>query len=56
MVNPISTNNCLVIPSTNTIGKNTQTVVSVDAIIAFATSLDPSTAASFFEYPSFLNR
>ena len=31
MVNPISVNNCLDIPLVNTIGKNTQTVVRVDA-------------------------
>ena len=49
IVSPISTNNYLVIPSVNTIGKNTQTVVKVDAAIAPATSLLPSTAASFME-------
>ena len=37
IVSPISTNNCLVIPSVNTIGAKTHTVVKVDAAIAPAT-------------------
>ena len=49
MVNPMSTNNCLVMPSVNTIGKNTHTVVNVDAKIAPATSPAPSIAASLAE-------
>ena len=41
-------------PTTNTIGKNTTTVVSVDAIMAFATSLAPVIDASFSSFPSSL--
>ena len=41
IVRPISTNNCLVIPSVNTIGKNTHIVVRVEAHIAFETCLAP---------------
>ncbi len=52
MVNPISTNNCLVIPSVNTMGKNTQTVVKVEAMIAPATSFAPSMEASRILFPS----
>ena len=56
MVSPMSTNSCLVIPSVNTMGRNTQTVVRVDAAMAPATSLAPSMAASFTEYPSLRRR
>ena len=56
MVSPISTNNCRVIPSVKTIGKNTHTVVRVEAMMAPATSPAPSTAASFALRPSFLIR
>ena len=52
MVSPISTNNCLTIPSVKTMGRNTHTVVSVEARIAPATSPAPAIAASFAEYPS----
>ena len=55
IVNPISVNNCLDIPSVNTIGKNTQMVVNVDAKIAPATWVDPLTAAWIADIPSFLN-
>ena len=40
-----SLNNWAVIPWTNTIGKNTATVVRVDAVTAKATSFAPVTAA-----------
>ena len=56
MVSPISTNSCLVIPSVNKIGANTHIVVRVDATIAPATWLAPSTAAFFTEYPSLRRR
>ncbi len=36
---------CAVIPSTNTIGKNTAMVVRVDAVMAIATSFVPDRAA-----------
>ena len=41
IVSAISTNSCLVIPSTKTIGRNTQIVVSVDEAIAPATCFAP---------------
>ena len=43
-------------PSVNTIGRNTHTVVRVDAVIAPATCFAPETAACTFEYPRFLKR
>ena len=52
IVSPISTNSCLVIPCVNTIGRNTQTVVRVDAIIAPPTCLAPSIAASLADASS----
>ena len=52
MVRPMSTNNCLVMPSVNTMGRNTHTVVRVEARMAPATSLAPSIAASSTERPS----
>ena len=52
IVSPMSTNSCLVIPLVNTIGRNTQTVVSVEAMIAPPTCLAPSMAASLAEAPS----
>ena len=52
MVSPMSTKSCLVIPSVNTMGRNTHTVVRVEAIMAPATSPAPAIAASFTECPS----
>ena len=51
MVRPMSTNSCLVMPSVNTMGRNTQTVVSVEAMMAPATSCAPAMAASRTEAP-----
>ncbi len=51
IVSAMSTNSCLVIPSVNTIGTNTHTVVKVDAIMAPVTPPAPSTAAFLMEYP-----
>ena len=48
----MSTKSCFVIPSTNTIGRNTQTVVNVEAIIAPATCFAPSIAAVLESTPS----
>ena len=45
MVSARSVNSCLVIPVTNTMGRNTQTVVRVEAVTAPATCLAPETAA-----------
>ena len=56
IVNAMSTNSCLVIPSVNTIGTNTHTVVKVDAIMAPVTPPAPSTAALLMEYPSLRRR
>ena len=56
IVRPMSTNSCLVMPSVNTMGRNTQTVVSVDANMAPATSPAPAMAASLAEYPSLRRR
>ncbi len=56
MVKPISTKSCRVIPSVNTIGANTHTVVRVDAVMAPPTCFAPSTAAFREELPSFLIR
>ena len=47
---------CRVSPCTNRIGTNTQMVVSVDAVIAPATSLTPCTAASLTGTPSLRRR
>ncbi len=52
IVSPMSTKSCLVMPSVNTIGAKTQIVVSVEAIIAPATSLAPSIAAARILLPS----
>src|SRR5450432_1729565 len=46
-----SRNNCPATPCTNTSGKNTATVVSVDAITAIDTSRVPFTAASTMPRP-----
>ena len=54
MVSPMSTNNCLAMPSVNTMGKKTHTVVSVEAAMAPATSFAPMTAAFFADAPSSL--
>ena len=54
IVRPISTNNCLVIPSVNTIGKNTHIVVRVEEHIALETCFAPYTAASYLFAPLFL--
>ena len=56
MVRPISTNICLDIPLTKTMGKKTHTVVRVEEVIAGAISLAPSMDASFADIPSFLRR
>ena len=56
IVSAMSTNSCLVIPSVNTIGTNTHTVVKVDAIMAPVTPPAPSTAAFLMEYPSLRRR
>ncbi len=48
-VNASSLNKMDVTPSTKTIGKNTATVVKVDAITAIETSFVPSLAASALE-------
>ena len=53
-VKAISAKSCLVIPSTKTIGANTQTVVRVDEVIAAATSLAPAIAAFLGGTPSLL--
>ena len=45
MVKARSVNSCLVIPSTNTMGRNTHTVVRVEAVIAPTTCAAPDTAA-----------
>ena len=55
IVSARSTNICFVIPSTKTIGRNTQTVVIVDAVIAPATCLAPFTEALMAEYPRLLS-
>ncbi len=54
MVSPISTKSCLVIPDVNTIGRNTHTVVRVEAIIAPPTCRAPSIAAFLADSPSSL--
>ena len=51
-VRPRSLNTCPARPSTNTIGKNTQIDVSVDAITAPRTSVVPRMAALRVESPS----
>ena len=56
MVNPMSTKSCFVSPVVNTIGRNTEIVVSVEDVIAPATPLAPVIAASLTGTPSFLNR
>ena len=55
IVRPMSVNNCLVIPSVKTIGKNTQIVVRVEAKIAPDTCLAPYTAALNLFIPLFLS-
>ena len=45
MVKARSVNSCLVMPSTNTMGRNTHTVVSVEAVMAPTTCAAPDTAA-----------
>ena len=56
MVSPMSTNSCLVMPSVNTMGRKTHTVVKVEASMAPATSPAPFMAASLAEYPSLRRR
>ena len=56
MVSAISTKSWRVMPCTNTIGRNTQTVVSVDAVIAPATCEAPAIAARKTETPSLRSR
>ena len=56
MVKPMSVKISRVNPCTNTIGKNTATVVSVEAMIAPETCFAPSTAATVADLPSFLIR
>ena len=45
MVRARSVNSCLVMPSTNTMGRNTHTVVKVEAVMAPSTWPAPATAA-----------
>ena len=45
MVSARSVNSCFVMPSTNTMGKNTHTVVRVEAVMAPSTCPAPATAA-----------
>lgn len=45
MVRARSVNSCLVMPSTNTMGRNTHTVVRVEAVMAPTTCAAPDTAA-----------
>ena len=52
MVRPISVKSWRVIPSVNTMGRNTQMVVSVEAMIAPATCPAPFTAAWAAGMPS----
>ena len=55
MVSAISLKSCLVRPSTNTMGANTQTVVRVDEMIAAPTSFAPATAARLGSIPARLS-
>ena len=45
MVRARSVNSCLVMPSTNTMGRNTHTVVRVEAVMAPSPCRAPDTAA-----------
>ena len=45
MVSARSVKSCFVMPSTNTMGKNTHTVVRVEAVMAPSTCPAPATAA-----------
>ena len=45
MVRARSVKSCFVMPSTNTMGRNTHTVVRVEAVMAPATCFVPATAA-----------
>ena len=56
MVRPMSLNRSRVMPCTNTTGKNTHTVVSVEAINAPEICLTPSTQARSTGTPSSLCR
>ena len=56
MVNAKSVNNCLVRPSTKTMGTNTQMVVKVEDVTAPATWVAPATAAFNTLSPLFNNR
>ena len=47
----MSVKSCRVSPSTNTIGRNTQTVVSVEEVMAAATCFAPETAACTADAP-----
>ena len=56
IVSAISVNSCLVMPSVNRMGINTQIVVIVEDVIAPATWLAPDTAAFRRETPRDLRR
>ena len=56
IVRAMSENSSLVTPSTKTIGRNTHTVVSVEAIIAPVTCTAPWTEAFAAGVPSLLRR
>ena len=56
MVRIMSMNTCRVSPWTNRMGKNTQTVVSVEAVMAPMTSRAPWMAASRASTPSARSR
>ena len=56
MVSAISWKSCLVMPSTNTMGRKTQIVVRVEEVIAPATCDAPETAAFTGESPRLLKR
>ena len=56
MVKPISANSWREMPSTNTMGRNTHTVVKVEEMMAPATWPAPMTAARLGGTPSLLSR
>ena len=51
-VTPRGLANCPVIPVAKTMGRNTITLVKVEAVIAILTSVEPMRAASFLSFPS----
>ena len=55
MVRAMSVNSCLVTPSTNTMGRNTHTVVRVEAMMAPVTCTAPWTEALAAGIPSLLS-